>query len=131
MASAFQANAFQAAPAFQIEAVTPPVVDGPRGAWISDEKVERARRKRWREQVVREEVLRLDLEDILAGRLPRSQIEILPPEVPGLNAFLIQAPALSPGLLELRNEVEGLNAWAEAEAEMDEEAGIVSLLMGM
>lgn len=133
MASAFQANAFQASPAFQIEGGAP-ALQGPRGAWISDERVERARRKRWKEQQEEAEVFRLDLIDILHGRPPRSTL------APVIVLGLPQLPPIDPALLALRGEVAALERslalqprvnelMAEAEDWADEEAGIVALLM--
>lgn len=143
MTSAFQANAFQASPAFQTEDVQPPIViEGPRGAWISDEKVERAREKRWKRQREAEEELRRALTAEIKGEhllKAREQVELL----------ILEAPQVDYGLIALREEIQRMLAgeWqrarveaalrfmalqmAEEEAAAEEEAGMVALLMAI
>lgn len=120
MASAFQANAFQARPAFQIEGVVP-VHEGPRGAWISDERVERARRRRWKKEREQADYARLELQAILEGRpWPPPEPIILPPEPMPLPLPLMIAPVMD-AVADVR--------MAEREAIADEESGIIALMM--
>src|SRR5262245_1162705 len=101
MASAFQASAFQHSPAFQMEAVAP-VVEGPRGARISDEKVDKARRKRWKRRIEESEDLRRVLSRLMQG-LTLEEPEILE-TIEVIDSVLPEAGP-DQGLIDLRNRL--------------------------
>lgn len=121
---------------------TAPQPEGPRGAWISDERVEREREKRWKRQRKAEEELRQTLTAQVKGEhllKARKEIELL----------ILEAPQVDYGLIALREEIQRMLAgeWqrarveaalrfmalqmAEEEAAAEEEAGIVALLMAI
>lgn len=124
----------------------PQINQGPRGAWISDERVNRSRDRGWKKKKEAEQDLREALDELLTGKPSRATLALRAAQNNLELAMLLDGPMVDPALLALRAEVAALQGrilreknlraliqrmQIMEELDAQEEAGIVALLMSV